>query len=488
MLKVFPQGEKEFLQLAQNGGVISVYKELSADLETPLSVFLKIREGSYSFLLESVEKGQHIGHYSFIGTNPKLILKAKNGEIELWGGGENIKYASADPLKELEKYLKKDQPLQRKGVPPFSGGAVGFLSYEIIRYYEEFRRALPEINDFPDCLFMFPDVLLVFDHVRQVIQIITDCRVTDNPSGDYSVALEKLELVERKLQRQICQDNYAAVPQVPKVVEVPATDSEHFQAMVRKAKEQIKTGSISQVVLSRRKVLQLKKDPLEIYRSLRSLNPSSYMFYLEMADLKLIGSSPETLVKVTGEEVETRPVAGTRARSENELMEKHLEAELLANKKERAEHLMLVTLGCNDLDKVCKQGSVKIDKLMEIEKCSSVMHLVSRVRGELAPGKTSFDALRACFPAGTVSGTPRTRAIELISELEQQVRGPYAGAVGYFSNTGDIDTCITIRTIVVKKDKVYIQAGAGIVADSDSASEYAETEKKAEALFKALEK
>lgn len=477
--------------MAAQGNIVPVYQEFSASFETPLSVYLKIKEGPYSFLLESVERGLQVGRYSFIGVEPSLVFTARDGQVTIRAKDRVETFASKDPLLDLEEQFKNCQTVKAPGLPGFSGGAVGYLGYDMVRYFEKLPPRKEEEEGFPDCVFMFSDTLLVFDHVRQVIQVVVNVKVSDNPGRDYREALEKIECVGKKLNRPI--EFMGSSSRIDHSEKLRSTDMKcsvtpgEFEEMVRKAKKYIRAGDIFQVVLSQRIRLDLEAEPLEIYRNLRFINPSPYMFYLEMEDLKLVGSSPEFLVKVTGNEVENRPIAGTRPRGKDEAQEMIMEEELCADEKERAEHLMLLDLGRNDIGRVSSYGSVKVEKFMEVEKYSHVMHLVSRVKGVLAPGVTNFDVLRACFPAGTVSGAPKIRAMEIIDELEPTLRGPYAGAVGYLSYGGDMDTCITIRTVIINQDRVYIQVGAGIVADSDPHMEYVECQNKAQAMLKAVQ-
>lgn len=487
-MEMYPCCVEEFIKLAQKGNIVPVYEEYSAALETPLSVFMKMRRGPYGFLLESVERGQSLGRYSFIGSEPYLLFSAKDGKVTIQENGRIIDFASSDPLLELEKIFKRYHPVKVPGLPGFTGGAVGYLGYDMVRYFEKLPPKKEEDTGFPDCMFMFTDTLVIFDHVRQTIQVVVNVRVTDNPHHDYREAVRKIKFVSARLNDPLplCQISNTAKPQKNLNYSYSLT-SEQFQEMVKEAKSYIKKGDIFQVVLSQRINIQLETEPLKIYRMLRSLNPSPYMFYLHLDDIRFVGSSPELLVKVEKEKVEVRPIAGTRPRGKDEFTEHQLEKELLADEKEKAEHLMLVDLGRNDLGRVSRYGSVKVENFMEVEKYSHVMHLVSRVKGTLLPGCNCFDALRACFPAGTVSGAPKIRAMEIIDTLEPTPRGPYAGAVGYISYGGDMDTCITIRTLVVKQDTGYIQAGAGIVADSDPLKEYQETQNKARALLRAVE-
>lgn len=485
---MFPESQEEFIKLTQQANLIPVYQEYSAALETPLSVFLKLNKGEYAFLLESVEKGTQIGRYSFVGFEPSIIFQAKNGEVTITDKKQNkTTFQSDDPLKDLEQIFQNYQTLKVSDLPGFTGGAVGYLGFDMVSYWGDIPTKL-ESSEYPDCLYIFPEYFLVFDHVKQTMKIVISVEVGENPNADYLTAIRKINEIAQELKKPILQ-SLEEMPlskhQYSKYA-YNSTSSE-YQEMVKRAKEYIKAGDIFQLVLSRKMEFQLQTDPLIIYRNLRSLNPSPYMYYLSFADIKLIGSSPEMLVKVKDSQVELRPIAGTRPRGRTVEEDYLLSKELLVDEKEKAEHLMLVDLGRNDLGRISKYGSVQVKDYMQIEDYSHVKHIVSRVIGELKDGYSSFDAIRATFPAGTVSGAPKIRAMEIINELESTSRGPYAGAVGYISYTGDMDTCIAIRTIITKGSKGFIQAGAGIVADSDPEKEYQEVCNKAKALFAALE-
>lgn len=486
---MFPSTQEEFINFTQQANLIPVYQEYSAALETPLSAFLKLNKGQYAFLLESVEKGTQIGRYSFVGFEPSIIFQAKDGEVTITDKKQNkTKFQSEDPLKDLEQIFQKYQTLKALDLPGFTGGAVGYLGFDMVSYWEDIPKKLSMDNDFPDCFYIFPEYFLVFDHVKQTMTIVISVEVGGNPATDYLEAINKIQKVAEELKKPV----YPSLEDMPinnyqcTEYSYNSTPSE-FQEMVKRAKEYVKAGDIFQLVLSRKMEFQLQTDPLIIYRNLRSLNPSPYMFYLSFDDIKLIGSSPEMLVKVKDSQVELRPIAGTRPRGETIEEDNLLAKELLVDEKERAEHLMLVDLGRNDLGRISKYGSVQVKDYMQIEDYSHVKHIVSRVTGELKDGYSSFDAIRATFPAGTVSGAPKIRAMEIINELESTSRGPYAGAVGYISYTGDMDTCIAIRTIITKGTKGFIQAGAGIVADSDPTKEYQEVCNKSKALKLALE-
>ncbi len=486
---MYPSNQNEFMLISQKGEYTPVYDEYSASLETPLSVFLKVRQGNYSFLLESVERGQNVGRYSFIGTNPYGIFSAEDGKVYITENKITNVQKSDDPLVELEKIMKKNKYKSIPGMQGFTGGAVGYLGYDMMRYFEDIPSHKNGQAEFPECMFMFFDTVILYDHVRQVIQIITYEKATEDPASDYKNAVGRIAEIKKRMDAPIKKTFSKNKTNESKKLEYMSNmKPDDFHEMVKRAKNYIEKGDIFQVVLAQRLLVEVRHDPVEIYRELRSLNPSPYMFFLHMDKISLVGSSPEMLVKVEKEQVEIRPIAGTRPRGDNAEKETLLEKELIRDEKEKAEHLMLLDLGRNDLGRIASYNSVRVDRFMEIEKYSHVMHLVSKVIAELSEKQNCFDVLRACFPAGTVSGAPKIRAMQIIDELEQDVRGPYAGAVGYINYNGDMDTCITIRTLIIKGNKGYIQAGAGIVADSDPQREYIETLDKAKALLKAVEK
>ncbi len=498
---------QEFIKLTKASNVIPVYKEVSADLDTPVSSFLKLKKDEYSFLLESVEGQEKIARYSFLGTNPGLIFRNKGREIEIicrdkklcsdiWGFKNNPRkfQVGTDLLRVIEELMSGFKPAQVKGLPRFFGGLVGFMGYDCVRFFEKLPDKNPDNLKLPDAVFILTDTILLFDHVNHTIKIVSNCFF---PQGNlkvspgrakkvYEAAISKIQAIEKDLVKPISLKGIEAKRNKKKIKITSNFEKSEFCGIVNKAKEHIKKGDIIQVVLSQRFKAEIQEQPLEIYRRLRSLNPSPYMFFLKLKELTLIGSSPEILVRCEDGLVQTRPIAGTRARGRNEAEDKALEQELLNDEKEKAEHLMLVDLGRNDIGRVCKTGSVKVDDFMSVERYSHVMHIVSEVSGALDKKYSVYDALRACFPAGTVSGSPKVRAMEIIDELENSRRGTYAGSVGYFSFSGNLDTCITIRTICVRGSTAYIQVGAGIVADSQGKREYLETINKAKALFEAI--
>jgi len=483
---------REFHRRAEKGNLIPVYREILADMETPVSAFAKLqrRGDPYSFLLESVEGGERIARYSFLGTTPSHILRAKGRRVELVsdGGVEARELTDGeDPLHVLEELLSRYRFVRIDGWERFCGGAVGFIAYDMVRFFEELPDETEDDLGLPDCVFMLADSLLIFDHLRHRIRVLANVHVTDDVDAAYDEALYRIKsliaLLREPAPTTIVSPDFDAAEELPFRSNFARED---FEKAVCRAKEYIAAGDIIQVVLSQRLQTKVSAAPFDVYRALRSINPSPYMYYLCMGDLKIIGSSPEILVTEDRGTVVTRPLAGTRPRGATEEEDRRLEEELRSDEKERAEHIMLVDLGRNDIGRVCDYGSVEVTELMGVERYSHVMHIVSNVRGKLSAGKNQFDVLRACFPAGTVSGAPKIRAMQIIEELEATKRGPYAGAIGYFSFSGSMDTAITIRTIVMKGSMAYVQVGAGIVADSVPEREYEETMNKAMALLGAI--
>ena len=474
----------EFLSLARGGNLVPVSGDLPADLETPISAFLKLRNGSEAFLLESVEGGEKVGRYSFLGVGPFQSLRAHNGRVELRGEGMS-EVRRGDPLAITRDLLRRYRPTGMNGLPRFSGGAVGYFGYDLVRHFERLPHRPPDDLGLPTCYLVFADAVVVFDHVKHTIKIIANAMVDGDGGAAYRQAVERVESLYARLRAPLVLPELAGRVDHLQQTEMPVGD---FVAAVERAKEYVRAGDIFQVVLSRRFSLEVPGvDGLDVYRALRMVNPSPYMFFLDFDGVQIAGSSPELLVRLEGDLVETRPLAGTRPRGRDEAEDRRLEADLLADEKERAEHIMLVDLGRNDLGRVCRYGTVEVGELMATERFSHVMHIVSDVRGRLQPGLDGIDVLRACFPAGTVAGAPKVRAMEIIDELEPVARGPYAGAVGYVGFSGNMDTCITIRTVVITGGRAYLQAGAGIVADSVPEREYVETVNKAKALLRALE-
>ena len=476
---------EEFRELAQRGTFVPVYKEIVADLLTPVSAFLKIAEHSdYAFLLESVEGGEQVGRYSFLGKDPFLIVRSHAGKTIVDRAGQTSQ--SDKPfIATLRELMAGFHSPFVPGLPRFTGGAVGYLGYDAAAWFEPVKLqegAEPE----DEAGFMLFDTVLAFDHVRHRILIIANARITGDEDLEslYQFACAKIAFVERELERPLSKVTRGNAPPI----EVTSNVSrDEFESMVRTAKEYIAAGDIYQVVLSQRFETPLATDPFTVYRALRHVNPSPYMYFLRLGTRSIVGSSPEMLVRVEGHNVQTHPIAGTRPRGRSEDEDMRLAEELKRSEKERSEHVMLVDLGRNDVGRVAAYGSVKVPRYMALERYSHVMHLVSVVEGKLAEEHDRLDALVACFPAGTVSGAPKVRAMEIISELENRRRGVYAGAVGYLDFAGNLDFCITIRTVQIENGRAFVQAGAGIVADSNPAAEYEETRDKARAVIQALE-
>jgi anthranilate synthase component 1 len=479
----------EFSRLATQGTFVPVCKEIIADLLTPVSAFLKIAEhADYAFLLESVEGGEHVGRYSFLGKDPFLVLRADlDGRTTVEQAG--VTTAVDEPfIPALRRLMADFKSPAVPDLPRFTGGAVGFLGYDATTWFETVpipSGGAPDVAE-PAAGFMVFDTVLAFDHVRHRILIIANARVRpdDDLQALYQFACAKIGFLERELQASLSQPLRRSG--APLAVRSNVTRGQ-FESAVRAGQEHIAAGDIYQVVLSQRFEADVDADPFTVYRALRHVNPSPYMFFVRMGQRAIVGSSPEMLVRVEGDRVETHPIAGTRPRGRDEAEDLRLAEELKANEKERAEHVMLVDLGRNDVGRVAEYGTVRVPQFMGLERYSHVMHLVSRVEGRLAPECDRLDALVSCFPAGTVSGAPKIRAMEIIAELEPDRRGIYAGAVGYLDFAGNLDFCIAIRTIVMSGSTARVQAGAGIVMDSDPAAEFDETCDKAKALIRALE-
>ena len=486
--------KQAFLEKARQGNLIPVWREVLADQETPVSAYERVRRAlrddrtlPVSFLLESVEGGEHIARYSFIGGRPRAVFRATGREVELsTADGRREVFHDVDPLDTLRAHMARYCAVPDPALPRFFGGAVGFAGYDAVAQFERVPLRPSASTPWPDMVFAITDTLLIFDRVRHSVKLVANAFVEGDPGAAYDAAVERLEELGRCLTEPIphylidlrdvpppadCQSNMT-----------PAA----FRESVHRAKEYIRAGDIIQTVLSQRFSVEQRGEALDVYRALRSINPSPYMFCLDFGDRALVGASPEIHVRCENGVAEIRPIAGTRPRSDDPAEDERLAAELLADPKERAEHIMLVDLGRNDLGRVCRFGSVRVPELMVIERYSHVMHIVSDVIGDLAPGRDVYDVFKASFPAGTVSGAPKIRAMEIIAELEPERRGPYAGAVGYFSFTGNLDSCITIRTAWLEKGRAWVQAGAGIVADSDPEREYEETRNKARGVLAAL--
>jgi len=487
---MYTPNKEEFLKLAKKGNLIPVYREILADFETPLSAFIKVDKEEYSFLLESIEGGEKMARYSFLGSDPSLVFSCRGKNIEIRHGKILKKFVTeSDPIKELRKILLKYRFVNVPGLPRFCGGLVGFFGYGMVNFLEKLPDNNPDDLKIPDSIFMLTDTLAIFDHVDHKIKVVANVHIESDPAKAYDRALKRIDGILKGFKAG--ERREPAVPVLEKKrgpLKIKSNlTKEEFEKAVKKAKDYIRRGDIIQAVVSQRLEVQVRSDPFEIYRALRSINPSPYMYYLKLKGFSLVGSSPEIMVRCEDGVVELRPIAGTRRRGSSDAEDARLAKELLDDPKERAEHIMLVDLGRNDIGRVCEYNSVKVPELMVVEKYSHVMHIVSDVSGKLHKSKDVFDVMRASFPAGTVTGAPKVRAMEIIDELEKTRRGPYAGAVGYFSFSGNLDTCITIRTILVKDKKAYIQAGAGIVADSVPAKEYEETLNKAKALLRAIE-
>jgi len=482
--------KKEFIKLSKKGNVIPVYREISADFDTPLSAFTKIDDGENSFLFESVEGGEKIGRYSFLGSSPLITIESKGKRVSVIEKGKRPKRVSSNPLSVIEKFMNQYKFVKVKGLPRFCGGLVGYIGYDVVRFIEDIPNTCKDDLSFSDVKLMLADTILVFDRVAHTIKVVSNAHIKQSNIKSthkaYNEALKRIEGMILKLKRPISK-HFKEIENLPHKINFKSNITKSsFKNNIKKAKAYIKKGDIIQVVLSQRFETDFKKDPLNVYRALRFINPSPYMFYLSFKNLKLVGSSPEIMVRGEDGIAQIRPIAGTRPRGNSVKEDKSLEKELLSDPKECAEHLMLVDLGRNDLGRVCKSGSIKLSEFMIIEKYSHVMHIVSDCIGKLEKDKDALALLKASFPAGTVAGAPKIRAMEIIDELETTKRGPYAGCVGYISYSGNLDTCITIRTIVIKNKKAYVQAGAGIVADSKPDKEYQETVNKAKGMLKAV--
>jgi anthranilate synthase component 1 len=485
----------ELLPLAAQGNLVPIYRELPADLDTPVSVYLKLAGHGASFLLESVEGGEQIGRYSFIGVEPSAVLRFNGHTVTRRVNGSVSTFdlpRGNDPLHVLQAEMARFKPVMLPGLPRFVGGLVGYLGYDVIRFFEPKLDVdgEPASDTLPESIFMLADTLVAFDHARGRLLIIANAHLSGDPYAAYADAVARLDRIAERLSAPLP----APVTRHASSPEPLASNftQPEFEAIVRQAKEHIAAGDIFQVVLSQRLSRRTSAQPFDIYRALRRLNPSPYMFFFDFGSVNdapyhVIGASPEMLVRLDGRTATVRPIAGTRRRGSHPAEDVALEQELLADPKERAEHLMLIDLGRNDIGRVAEYGTVSVPDLFVVERYSHVMHIVSQVEGKVRDGLTAFDLLRATFPAGTVSGAPKVRAMEIIRGLEGLKRGLYAGAVGYFSYDGAMDTCIAIRTMRMHGDCVNIQVGAGIVADSDPASEYQETLNKAKALAMAIE-
>ena len=478
---------REFRRLARQGNLVPVYETFTADLLTPVGAHLRIAHGAkYSFLLESVEGGETIARYTFTGANPQEVFRARGRACSLERAGRRTAFED-HPIDHLRHLTARYRPVRIPGLPPLIAGAIGYFAYDMVRLIERIPASGRDDLSLDDCVMMFYLGLVAFDHVQHRVWIIRNV-FTDGPSTlreKYDAAVREILRTRRKLDGPL--PHAARTRRTGPLLVKSNMTRPQFIAAVRKAKSYIRAGDAFQIVASQRFSAQTLAEPFEIYRALRVVNPSPYLYFLHLDDVSVVGSSPEMLVKVQGRDAFYRPIAGTLPRGRNEKEDRDLEARLLADPKERAEHIMLVDLGRNDLGRVCEYGSVKVDRLMYVERYSHVMHLVSTLRGRLREGVDCFDALMACFPAGTLSGAPKVRAMEIIDELEPTRRGIYAGAILYLDFSGNVDSCIALRTLVAKQRRVHIQAGAGIVADSVPAREFEESVNKARAVVRALE-
>ena len=480
---------KQFAALAKDATLVPVARTVAADLRTPVSAFLSIAAGEpNSFLLESVEGGEKVGRYTFLGTRPYMILRARGGQVTLERGKKKQRL-EGNAFKALDRLLREHKPARVPGLPPFTAGAVGYFSHDAVRQLEKLPQLARDDLKLPDCVLMFFDRLLAFDHVRHEIFIIATANVREQPPDKaYDRALRDITAIEKKLNAPLPRRYlHAPKPYWGRLKVQVSVKKERFLKTVEKIKDYIMAGDVFQAVPSLRLELEPDVPPFTIYRALRRVNPSPYMYFLRMGELTVLGSSPEMLVRVTGRKLEYRPIAGTRKRGADEAEDLRLEEELRADEKERAEHVMLVDLGRNDVGRVSDFGTVKVRDLMFVERYSHVMHLVSAIEGQLRKDLSPVDALAACFPAGTLTGAPKVRAMQIIEEVEPVRRGIYGGSVLYADFAGNLDSCIAIRTMLVKGRKAYVQAGAGIVADSIPENEYQECLNKAQALVRAVE-
>lgn len=478
-----------FIKLTEEGNLVPIYREILADMETPVSTLLKLNSKPFTFLLESVEGGEKWGRYTFLGSDPAVIFKVGAEDVVIREGGESRRYGhKGDPLQVLKDLMGRYHPVHIDGLPRFSGGAIGFFGYDIVRYFENLPAGPKDDQEMAEAVFIITDTLIIFDNVRHTIKVVASAFTEgkDDMEEVYRDSIRKINAMIEILSAPMKMGE-SFHGQAEKFQLQSNMTPEEYMSIVRRAKEYIVAGDVIQVVLSQRFQMKNNTEPVDLYRALRFVNPSPYLFFLKLEDIVLIGSSPEVHVRLEEGIVELRPIAGTRRRGGNEQGDRKLSDELLGDPKERAEHVMLVDLGRNDLGRIAKTGSVQVTQFMQVERYSHVMHLVSNIQAQLSEDKDCFDVLKATFPAGTLTGAPKVRAMEIIDELEPCRRGPYGGAVGYFSFTGNMDFCITIRTIIVKDGNVFIQVGAGIVADSDPEAEYQETVNKAKGMIKAIE-
>jgi anthranilate synthase component I len=481
---------REFSRLAESATLVPVVKSVAADLLTPVSAFLAIAANEPdAFLLESVERGEQIGRYTFLGARPYMQVRARGGDIEVQRGKKKEKHQGS-AIQLIKELLRQHRPAIVPGLPPFTAGAVGYFAYDVVRQLENIGERTRDAFSLPDCVLMFFDRLLAFDHLRHQIHIIATADVSrESPRKAYDRAAADIAALEKKLAAGLRPGHWhkASRPAKGKLKIHAATERKRYVESVERAKEYIAAGDIFQVVLSQRFDFAPAVDPFDIYRALRTVNPSPYLYFLRMGDTHVLGSSPEMLVRVTGRKLEYRPIAGTRPRGRDEADDQRLEQQMLQDEKERAEHVMLVDLGRNDLGRVSEYGSVKVKDLMYVERYSHVMHIVSALEGKLRADLDALDAFAACFPAGTLSGAPKVRAMQIIEELEPTRRGIYGGSVLYADFAGNLDSCIAIRTLLMQGKKAFLQAGGGIVADSEPAREFEESVNKAKAVLRAVE-
>ncbi len=481
---------EEFCEKAKEGNTVPVYRTILADMETPVSAFYKLMPNPFAFLLESVEGGETVARYSFLGSQPSVLFHSKGNQvtIEYLSKSKTVSQTHSEPLQALETLMQQYQPVEVDGLPPFHGGAVGYMSYDMVRFVEELPDDTVDELQIPECFFIIAETLLVFDHVNHQIKVVANAYIDEDVDAAYADAIQRIDAIIEKLNTRTISGTTGARPAegISKTVNSNFTKAA-YEAVVNRAKEYIAAGDIIQVVPSQRLSRPVTVEPFDIYRALRMVNPSPYMYYLKFDSFDIVGASPEMMVRVEDGLVQTRPIAGTLPRGNTPQEDKALEKELISDAKERAEHVMLVDLGRNDLGRVCQYNTVEVTDLMIIERFSHVMHIVSHVIGQLRAEFSAFDVIRACLPAGTLSGAPKIRAMEIIDELEPTRRGPYGGAVGYFSFSGSADTAITIRTAIIKDGVAYVQAGGGVVADSVPETEYYETMNKARALLRAID-
>ena len=484
----------DFVEWTAQAPCVPVYRQLTGDALTPVSAFARIERAAPSFLFESVIGGEKVGRFSFLGTEPILTFEARGSEVVVAdprAPDAARRFQSSDPFRDLEALLAEYRAVHLPGLPRFAGGAVGYAAYDAVRYTEHLPDGPPDDRGLPDLSFAFYDRMVLFDHIRKTILVVAHAHVGPgvDPRAAYEQACARVDELVARLGDPTPELELSDIDTDEPVSVVPESNftRSEYEAVVRHCQEYIKAGDIFQVVPSQRFAVETSAEPFDIYRVLRVVNPSPFLFYLPFGDFCLIGSSPEILVRVEDGMVTIRPLAGTRRRGRDEAEDRALAAELLADPKERAEHIMLVDLGRNDVGRVADFSSVQLSDVMKVERYSHVMHITSNVTGRLSEGKTAFDALRAGLPAGTVSGAPKVRAMQIIDEVEPQKRGPYAGAVGYIDFTGNMDTCIALRTLVLQGKKAYVQAGGGVVFDSDPSAEYEETVNKAKGILKAIQ-